>query len=85
MGMVRVCDLPPNGSPADRGSADRYYGRPFNPHYYPEGTYKGERIIPPQMTPKQVEEYRHGFDTEEDRKDWGVDCPSHYECDTEEA
>ena len=30
-----------NGSPRDRGSADRYYGRPYDPHYYPYGTGKG--------------------------------------------
>ena len=27
-----------HGSPKDRGSADRYYGRPFEPHWYPQGT-----------------------------------------------
>ena len=33
-----------NGSPKDRGSADAYYGRPFDPHYWPEGTYKGAMV-----------------------------------------
>ena len=60
-----------HGSPADRGGADRYYGRPYNPHYYPEGTYVGERIVPPQMTEAQIEEYHNAFRQEEDRKDWG--------------
>ena len=27
-----------HGSPYDRGSADRYYGRGSEPHYYPHGT-----------------------------------------------
>jgi len=27
--------LPKHGSPQDRGSADRYYGRPYDPHFYP--------------------------------------------------
>ena len=73
-----------HGSPADRGGADRYYGRPYCPHYYPEGTYKGERIVPPVMTAAQVEEYSNAYETEENRKDWGVDSSSHCECDTEE-
>lgn len=63
--------LPKHGSPADRGGADRYYGRPYKPHYYPEGTYVGERIVPPQMTEAQIEEYHNAFRQEEDRKDWG--------------
>ncbi len=33
-----------HGSPKDRGSADAYYSRPYNPHYWPEGSYKGDRI-----------------------------------------
>lgn len=28
-----------HGSPWDRGSADAWYGRPRNPHKYPNGTY----------------------------------------------
>ena len=84
-GWLRVCDLPPHGSPADRGSADRYYGRPFAPHYYPMGTHRGERITPPLMTPKQVEEYKYAYDTEEDRKNWGADSPAYNSSYTEEA
>ena len=33
-----------HGSPTDRGSADRYYGRPYDPHWYPEGTGNGKRV-----------------------------------------
>ena len=33
-----------HGSPSDRGGADAYYGRPYDPHYWPEGTYKGTRV-----------------------------------------
>jgi len=74
-----------HGSPADRGGADRYYGRPYKPHYYPEGTYKGERIIPPVMTEAQIEEYHNGYRDEEDRKDWGeTTCSPHCEDNTEE-
>lgn len=60
-----------HGSPRDRGSADRYYGRPFNPHWYPEGTYKGQRIELQDMTADEIVAYTKGFNEEEDRKDWG--------------
>ena len=60
-----------NGSPRDRGSADRHYGRQFEPHYYPNGTYKGVRITEVFMTVEQIAAYKDGWDNEEDRKDWG--------------
>ena len=51
MCIVKVEDgLPKHGSPQDRGSADRYYGRPYNPHWYPSGTHKGKRIGKDQMS-----------------------------------
>jgi len=59
-----------NGSPKDRGSADRYYGRRYEPHYYPSGTGKGIRIIEVLMTKEQVTAYKDGWDNEEDRKEW---------------
>ena len=71
MSIVKFPELPKHGSPQDRGSADRYYGRPYNPHYYPSGTGKGIRIEFAQMTDEQVVEYDYGFDNEEDRKNWG--------------
>ena len=60
-----------HGSPEDRGSADRYYGRRYEPHYYPSGTGKGIRIIEVLMTKEQVTAYKDGWDKEQDRKDWG--------------
>ena len=62
---------PKHGGPLDRGSADRYYGRPFDPHYWPEGTYKGTRVEEADMTVDQIEEYTYGYNSENDRKDWG--------------
>lgn len=64
--------LPPHGSPMDRGSADRYYGRDYRPHYHlklPTGSMI--RIGKEQMTSEQVLEYKVGWENEEDRKDWG--------------
>jgi hypothetical protein len=60
-----------HGSPMDRGSADRYYGRPYNPHWYPEGTGKGSRVELRDMTAGEIVDYTKGFNEEEDRKDWG--------------
>ena len=59
-----------HGSPKDRGSADRYYDRRYEPHYYPSGTGKGIRIIEVLMTKEQVTAYKDGWDNEEDRKEW---------------
>ena len=63
--------IPKNGSPQDRGSADRYYGRDYNPHWYPNGTGKGDRIELASMTPAEIVEYTYGYNNEEDRKNWG--------------
>ena len=34
-----------HGSPFDRGSADSYYHRPRDPHYWPAGTGHGEQVV----------------------------------------
>ena len=34
-----------HGGLFDRGSADSYYGRPQDPHWYPEGTGHGDKIV----------------------------------------
>lgn len=60
-----------HGSPQDRGSADRYYGRAYEPHWYPNGTGKGPRIPEELMTGDQIAEYAYGYENEKDRKDWG--------------
>jgi hypothetical protein len=62
-----------HGSPYDRGSADSYYGRPFDPHYWPKGTYNGDRTEMAQMTAQEITAYSAGYrDNEEsgDRKEW---------------
>ena len=61
-----------HGSPWDRGSADSYYSRPRDPHYYPEGTHNGERDK--CLTRDQVKQYLAGYAHNEahgDKKDWG--------------
>ena len=60
-----------HGSPMDRGSSDRYYGRPYDPHWYPDGAYIGKRIELADMTVEQIVDYSYGYNNETDRKDWG--------------
>ena len=60
-----------HGSPYDRGSADSWYQRPRNPHYFVGGSYKSEPITEELMTPEQVKEYHKGYDANVAFKDWG--------------
>lgn len=59
-----------HGSPYDRGSADAYYGRKKDPHWWPEGTYHGKRVSCLDMTASQIEAYLAGYDQEDDRKEY---------------
>jgi hypothetical protein len=65
--------FPKNGSPADRGSADKYYGRPAIPHWWPNGTYKGERVSADDMTEEEIKLYQEAYENEDDQKDWGYE------------
>ena len=61
-----------HGGPFDRGSADSYYGRGRNPHYYVGGTGTSDRVD--QLTPAEVQAYLAGYQWNEqfgDKKDWG--------------
>jgi len=63
-----------HGSPFDRGSADSYYGRRQDPHWYPQGTYKGTRVESQDMSLAQLRAYYAGYDFNEefgDKKNWG--------------
>lgn len=62
-----------HGGPHDRGSADAWYGRPKNPHYYKGGTRMSELVEEKDMTEEEIEAYDHGYDSETGRKDWGWD------------
>ena len=52
-----------HGGLFDRGSADSYYCRPRDPHWYPEGSYEGEPVE--SLTPAEIEEYLAGYDYNE--------------------
>lgn len=54
-----------HGGPYDRGSADSYYQRGRDPHKYPEGTYRGNRVEKEDLTPEELEAYYLGFQANE--------------------
>ncbi len=62
-----------HGGPFDRGSADSYYGRPEDPHYFVGKT--GDRLVTAdEMTSKEMYEYNAGYRYNEmfgEKKDWG--------------
>lgn len=41
-----------HGGAFDRGSADSYYSRQINPHYFVGATYQSEKIIPVEDSPE---------------------------------
>ena len=62
-----------HGSPFDRGAADSYYHRPLDPHWYPEGSYNGDRVEAENMHGIQLRAYAMGYEYNErfgGKKDW---------------
>jgi len=58
-----------HGSPYDRGAADAYYCRQFNPHYNVcNGTVRIEIEDPDSP---EFDAYRAGYNEQTDVKDWG--------------
>ena len=49
-----------HGGPYNRGSSDAYYRRPFDPHYWTNGTGGNGRINIEEGTP-EYEAYRQGY------------------------
>lgn len=49
-----------HGSLHDRGSADAYYRRKRDPHWYPNGSYKDPKIT--DLTDEEISEYNQGYD-----------------------
>lgn len=63
-----------HGGPYDRGSADSYYRRGFNPHYFVGDTYQSDAVMIDDMTPEEIAAYKAGYDENErdgSFKDWG--------------
>ena len=60
-----------HGGLFDRGSADSYYGRPKDPHWWPEGTGHGKQVT--ELNEAEVAEYLAGYEWNElhgDKKSW---------------
>ena len=63
-----------HGGPYDRGRADSYYRRPFDPHYFLGNTYSTPMVPKEKMTSEEVAAYTAGYNDNEaagDFKDWG--------------
>ena len=63
-----------HGGPFDRGMADSYYRRAYDPHWWPQGSYNGRRIDESAMTAPEIEAYDAGYDENESAgnyKDYG--------------
>jgi hypothetical protein len=62
-----------HGGPYDRGTADSWYSRGFDPHYYRGDSYCGSRIEMKDMTAQEIVAYTAGFNDNEqfgDKKEW---------------
>lgn len=72
MGRVKAWMMDREERAADRGSADRYYGRYPEPHIWLDTV--GRNVVPEEdMTESEIEAYMEGWRNEEDRKDWGYE------------
>jgi len=52
-----------HGSLFDRGSADSFYSRPPEPHYWTHGTHCGEKVT--NLNPLEIAEYMAGYEHNE--------------------
>ena len=62
-----------HGGPFDRGAADSYYGRGYNPHFYEGDTQMSPRVELDNMTAEDIVAYTAGYRYNEkhgDKKDW---------------
>ena len=62
-----------HGGPFDRGAADSYYNRPFDPHFYQGATMTTPRVSLAEMTPEEITAYTAGYNYNEqfgDKKQW---------------
>ena len=50
-----------HGSPYDRGTADAYYQRPYNPHYFQGDTHQSYEFAQDEMSAIEIDEYTDGW------------------------
>ena len=53
-----------HGGPWDRGNADRFYHREYNPHYFVGKPYQSVRVKEHEMTIEELAAYHRGFTAE---------------------
>lgn len=54
-----------HGGAFDRGGADSYYMRPFEPHYYKGSSYSTDRVEMTDMTVEEIVAYTIGYNRNE--------------------
>ena len=62
-----------HGGPFDRGSADSWYSRSIDPHYYVGDTGSSVRLELVDMSEKEVQDYLAGYAWNEEfggKKEW---------------
>ena len=62
-----------HGGPFDRGAADSYYGRGYNPHYFVGDSYNSTRLELVDMSAEEITAYTAGYNENEEfgeRKVW---------------
>ena len=57
-----------HGGAYDRGSADAYYGRSYDPHLFRGDTYSSERVELADMTADEITAYTAGYRNQADGK-----------------
>ena len=58
-----------HGGAYDRGSADKYYGRAFAPHFYKGDSLQSELIT--NLDAEALAAYTKGYNEQTDQKDYG--------------
>lgn len=54
-----------HGGPFDRGSADSWYSRPVEPHYYTGATHTSTKLEVVDMSESEIKDYLAGYDYNE--------------------
>ena len=60
-----------HGGAYDRGSADAYYHRSPEPHYFTGASYQSTKIEEVDMSEEEISAYMAGYNETTDMKDWG--------------
>ncbi len=50
-----------HGGPYDRGMADSYYGRDYNPHYFTGASFNSPKIELKDMSAEEIVAYTAGY------------------------